>query len=185
MSESAPQTCARPASPPVLSVTDCSNLAEDRHILKRTDFVGIRSLLPGQETEFGVCGWGVFADDCSNLFRPCDVSRSKKTAQLLSVIPESNLKRVRGTRESDRPVFCTLTFKSRQSLCVFNETGKLISFIYTHISHRHQFPTAPGWLVLRRQGVKKKKKKCQYSECKTLDNFYSPDRRPGGCLRSE
>lgn len=118
---------------------DCSNLIEDGHILKHTDYVGITSLFQGHEIEFV----------CIDVFLLCDVSRSKKTAQLLSMILKSNSQRVGGTWELDhrvqKSILCTLCNKSWQSLC-FNVTRKLIFFLYTHFIS-YQSSKAPQWLV--------------------------------------
>lgn len=107
-----------------LTCTFCTLIAVI--LLKRTDYVGITSLFQGHEIEFV----------CIDVFLPCDVSRSKKTAQLLSMILKSNSQRVGGTWELDhrvqKSILCTLCNKSWQSLC-FNVTRKLISFLYTHL----------------------------------------------------
>lgn len=103
--------------------TDCRNLIEDRHILKFTHYVEITRLLQGHETgsEPGV---EAFLQQSGDVFLPCDVSRSKKTAQLLSV--KSNLQRVAGTWElhhrAQKNILCTLCNKSRQRLCVLMRT---------------------------------------------------------------
>lgn len=84
---------------------------------------------------------GVFTADRSDVFLPNDVSRSKKTDQLLSIsmILKSNLQRVTGTNklhhQVQKSILCTLCNKNWQIVC-FNEDRKLMSFLYTHISYQ-------------------------------------------------
>lgn len=84
----------------------------------------------------------LLADDCSNLFLPCDVSRSKKTAPIIICDPGVQFKEVAASAASaDRAsVFLHFNFQDPRKVCVFlMRVEKLMSFTHAHI---HPFPAA-------------------------------------------
>lgn len=92
--------------------------------------------------------WGVFTADWSDVVLHQDVSRSKKAAQLLSVILKSNLRTIIGIWElhdwvkEKKNILCPLCNKSQQRLCVLMRAENM-SFS----------PTSPIKLILKSSSV--------------------------------
>lgn len=137
------------------------------------------------------CNWVgfFFTADSSDVFLQHDVSGSKKTAQLLSVILKSNLQVGLQDQESYRyigvasssitNILCTLCNKSRRRACLLMRTENWY-LSYTHLLS-NQFSKPPQWPALEPE---RGRKKYQCFECYKWDHFHSTD-CPHWCLQCE
>ncbi len=87
----------------------------------------------------------------SDVYLPCDVSRSKKTAQFLLVILKSSLQKVRDIWEFHHQVqkkkSCSLCNQTWQRLCVLMRIVKIMSSFNMHLLW-NQSSKAPQWFGL-------------------------------------